>query len=189
MPQPLGDPYASGGVLLDVRSAEEVARGAFPRAIAIPVDELPGRLGELERAAGGRDRPVLVMCRLGRRAERAAALLRDAGFSRVCNIGGVDVEPLRSMLGGVHRQGRPTALQWALYGVRHSALCYDLWRGSLRLGPPNYDALVGAYRHAYGAELNFLDAGVEHGRDGWGWRRAGELRRVRAAELERVMAT
>lgn len=177
MPQ---DPYRDGGILLDVRTPAETEAGHFPGALLIPIDELEGRVDEIEAASGGRDRPILVMCRLGRRAERATRLLESRGFSQVCNIGGIDVEPLRSMLGGIRRPGRPTQLDWAWYGLRESAACYDRWLRSLRRGgPPDYAALLAAYQHAYGAELNFRDLGI----DDTGRRRAAELRQARLAEV------
>jgi hypothetical protein len=127
------------------------------------------------------------MCKKGRRAAKAEAVLRQAGFTHVCNIGGITVEPLRSMLGGLRREGEPTPLEYARFGLSQSAVCYGRWLAS-RGGPPNFNALIGAYRHAYGAEMNYRDAGVEGGdHDGWGWRRAGELRQSHARELERVM--
>lgn len=98
------DPYAHGGILLDVRSAQETAAGHFPSALLIPIDELTDRLDEVWSAARGRkSTPILVYCRLGRRAERAVQILRRFGFSRVCNIGGIDAEPLRSMTRGLVR--------------------------------------------------------------------------------------
>lgn len=96
------DPYAHGGVLLDVRTPQETSQGHFPGAVLIPIDELTDRLDEVWSAARGRkSAPILVYCRLGRRAERAAAILRRFGFSHVCNIGGIDAEPLRSMTRGL----------------------------------------------------------------------------------------
>jgi phage shock protein E len=94
-------PFQDGAVLLDVRSPEETAAGRVRGALLIPIDELPGRVREVRVAAGGLNRPILVMCKLGRRAEKAVQILRAAGFTRAQNIGGIDVEPLRSLLGGL----------------------------------------------------------------------------------------
>lgn len=62
-------------IVLDVRTAEEFAAGHVPGAVLIPYDELPSRLGELDRS-----RWVLVYCRSGRRSGIAEQALVDAGF-------------------------------------------------------------------------------------------------------------
>lgn len=69
-----------GPLLLDVRTPAEYEEGFVPGATLVPVQELPERLGELE---AWRDRGVVVYCESGRRAEQAAALLREAGFRDV----------------------------------------------------------------------------------------------------------
>ena len=61
--------------VLDVRSAEEFAQGHVPTAMLIPHDELAARLGELDR-----DRPILLYCRSGRRADLAEKVLVEHGF-------------------------------------------------------------------------------------------------------------
>jgi len=107
------DPYHAGGLLLDVRTTAEWKAGHFQNAVHVPVDELPARLPEIHDRAFALQRmgpipedcaylhldvPILVMCKLGRRAERAKRILERGGFNRVCNIGGIDVEPLASMI-------------------------------------------------------------------------------------------
>lgn len=107
-------PYEQGGIVLDVRDPDEWAQGHVPGALLIPVAELRGRTGEVLRALDNdRHRPVLVMCKKGRRAERAAQVLQAAGFTRAVNIGGIEVEPLRTLLGGLRRPVRPTLRSWA----------------------------------------------------------------------------
>lgn len=64
----------AGLVLLDVRTQEEYSDdGHIADAILIPVDELAGRLGEVPEGE------VISICRSGKRAARAAALLEQAG--------------------------------------------------------------------------------------------------------------
>lgn len=60
-------------ILLDVRNPEELADGQYPGALNIPIKELEARLAEVPT-----DRPVLVYCARGLRAERAYGLLRAA---------------------------------------------------------------------------------------------------------------
>ena len=73
-------------VLLDVRDDWEVAIGALPGAVHIPMTDLPGRWRELPR-----DREVVVYCHAGVRSARAAHWLRTQGLRRVASLdGGTD---------------------------------------------------------------------------------------------------
>ena len=60
-------------LVLDVRTVQEFAENHVPGAVNIPVEELERRIGELPA-----DRPILIICRTGRRAEAAYAMLRKA---------------------------------------------------------------------------------------------------------------
>ena len=83
---------AEGGqpLVLDVREPWEL-QTASVRAdgfelVAIPMGELPARLGELDPA-----RPVACLCHHGARSLRVAAFLEHHGFERLANItGGID---------------------------------------------------------------------------------------------------
>ncbi len=74
-----------GALLLDVREPEEYSAGHAPDAKLIPLGQLGARLQEL---SAYKDRPVVVMCRSGRRSAQAVELLQEAGFSRVSNLKG-----------------------------------------------------------------------------------------------------
>lgn len=63
-------------LVLDVRTPEEVAQGAIPGALHVPVDELRGRLGGLPH-----DRELLVVCAVGQRGHVACRLLAQHGFA------------------------------------------------------------------------------------------------------------
>lgn len=67
-------------LLLDVRSPEEFASGHVPGATLVPIQELEGRLAELEAA---RKRGVVTYCEAGGRAGKASELLRAHGFANV----------------------------------------------------------------------------------------------------------
>jgi NADPH-dependent 2,4-dienoyl-CoA reductase/sulfur reductase-like enzyme/rhodanese-related sulfurtransferase len=69
-------------VLVDVRTAEEHARGHIPGSVHIPVDELRDRLGELPR-----DKEIWVYCQVGQRGYYASRLLAQKDF-RVKNLSG-----------------------------------------------------------------------------------------------------
>ena len=72
--------------VLDVREPWEVALGALPGAVAIPMGQVPARLHELDP-----DRPVVCVCHHGVRSLHVAMFLQRQGFADVSNLaGGVD---------------------------------------------------------------------------------------------------
>ena len=81
---------AAPPVLLDVREPAELQAASVQadgfELIAIPMNEVPARLGELDPA-----RPVACLCHHGTRSQRVAMFLAHSGFSSVVNIaGGID---------------------------------------------------------------------------------------------------
>lgn len=72
-------------VVLDVRTAEEFAAGHVPGAVNVPHDQVGSRLAEL---AGAKDKEVVLYCRSGRRAQLAADVLVQAGFTRLSHLEG-----------------------------------------------------------------------------------------------------
>ena len=73
-------------VILDVREPWELALCSVAGALAIPMNEVPRRLAELDR-----DRPIVVMCHHGSRSLRVAHFLAQQGFPAVSNLsGGID---------------------------------------------------------------------------------------------------
>ncbi|MGT2910783.1 FAD-dependent oxidoreductase [Streptococcus cameli] len=78
----LSDELAKGKVLLDVRNPGELAAGRFPNAIAIPLDDLRDRLGELDKSQS-----YIVSCHSGLRSYVAERILKQAGFE-VANLDG-----------------------------------------------------------------------------------------------------
>ncbi len=74
-----------GALLLDVRQPEEYSALHAPEAKLIPLGELGARLQEI---ASYKDKPIVVMCRSGRRSAQAVALLHDAGFTQASNVKG-----------------------------------------------------------------------------------------------------
>lgn len=65
-------------LVLDVREWPEYAAGAIEGSLLVPL----GRLAR-EVQDWGRQKPILLVCRSGRRAERAAATLDQLGFENV----------------------------------------------------------------------------------------------------------
>ena len=82
-------------LILDVRSAAEVASGMLPGALHIPHTELRERLDEVRAAADGR--PVRVMCASGVRSAIAHRILAQEGFDSASLSGGILT--LRDVLG------------------------------------------------------------------------------------------
>ncbi len=78
----VADRVSAGDVLLDTRTPEEVAAGAIPGAVNIPVDDLRDRLGELPE---GR---VVAYCAVGVRGYLAARILTQSGREAVNLDGG-----------------------------------------------------------------------------------------------------
>lgn len=72
--------------VVDVRTAAEVQKAPLagaPHAIAIPVDELRDRIGELDPS-----RETVVSCGVGVRAHVAVRILSQSGFEQVRNLSG-----------------------------------------------------------------------------------------------------
>lgn len=68
---------------VDVRSESEFAAGHIPGAANIPLNELEARLGDISS-----DKPVLLICQSGKRAEMAAELLEKCRAEIVLLEGG-----------------------------------------------------------------------------------------------------
>lgn len=71
-----------GGYLIDVRTPQEVSRGAIKGSVNIPVDELRNRLDEIPT-----DKDLYVTCQVGMRGYLATRILAGNGF-HVKNLDG-----------------------------------------------------------------------------------------------------
>ena len=63
--------------VLDIRTADEFAKGHLRDAKNIPLADLASRIGELDKLKG---RTVVVVCQTGARADKAVRQLKTAGF-------------------------------------------------------------------------------------------------------------
>lgn len=72
-----------GEFLIDVRQPSELGALRVPKAVNVP-------LGDLHTYAAGldADKPIMLVCRSGRRSRRAAAALAKAGFTDVSHVRG-----------------------------------------------------------------------------------------------------
>jgi rhodanese-related sulfurtransferase len=68
--------------LLDVREEWELKVASVPGIVHIPMNDVPGRLDELDR-----DTEIVVLCRSGRRSLDVAKFLEPKGF-RTSNLSG-----------------------------------------------------------------------------------------------------
>jgi phage shock protein E len=74
----------AGATVVDVRSEAEFRGGAYRGAINVPLQVLSGRLHLIPK-----DRPVVLYCASGSRSAMAVRLLKRAGYTEVCNAGGL----------------------------------------------------------------------------------------------------
>lgn len=75
-------------ILLDVRTPEEHKgeSGHLKNSLLIPVQELVGRVGELESF---RDKTIVAYCRSGNRSHHAMLFLMQQGFKALNMVGGM----------------------------------------------------------------------------------------------------
>jgi rhodanese-related sulfurtransferase len=83
--QSIGRVNSHGGVFLDIREAADYKKGHIADSVHIPNAKLGARMGELEAY---KDKPVIVVCRMGQTAAGASKQLLDAGFSDVYKMKG-----------------------------------------------------------------------------------------------------
>jgi rhodanese-related sulfurtransferase len=74
-------------IILDVRTADEVAAGSYKRAISIPLDQIGARLADIPK-----DKKIYVHCTTGARAEMAAQELKKDGYKAFFLIADVECE-------------------------------------------------------------------------------------------------
>ena len=78
-------------LLLDVREADEREFARIEPSLHIPMNRVPGRLGELPK-----EREIVVYCHTGMRSQVVAAYLERSGFPKVANLrGGIDEWSIR----------------------------------------------------------------------------------------------
>ena len=75
-------------LLLDCRTADEHATARIEGSVLIPMQEIAGRLGELDYWRGG---TIVVHCHHGVRSLRVTQWLRERGFASATSMrGGID---------------------------------------------------------------------------------------------------
>ena len=76
---------AEQGVFVDLRDAAAFKQGHIVDALNIPAAKLSDRIGELEKY---RDRPIVLVCKMGQQAGAAGKQLRAARFEKVFKMTG-----------------------------------------------------------------------------------------------------
>ncbi|TVQ78491.1 MAG: rhodanese-like domain-containing protein [Bradymonadales bacterium] len=64
-----------GGLLVDIRSAEEFSKSSIPDAISMPIDQLGKQVERLSKF-----QPILLICENGVKSVSASELLHSKGF-------------------------------------------------------------------------------------------------------------
>jgi phage shock protein E len=72
-----------GGVIIDLRTPYEFDQGHIPYALNIPADRVKANIGRIRTL----NKPVVLCCGTGAHCLEAAAILREAGLTRVHNGG------------------------------------------------------------------------------------------------------
>lgn len=83
--KPVAETSSNEPLIIDVRTPQEFAAGAYPGAINIQLDELPARVNEL----GSLSRDITLYCASGARSAYGQRILQQKGFSNVKNGGGL----------------------------------------------------------------------------------------------------
>ena len=77
----------AGAVLIDVRSAEEFNTGHLAGAVNIPHTEIAEKISLVAKE---RSTPLYLYCRSGRRVGIAMEALKNAGYTVMYNLGGME---------------------------------------------------------------------------------------------------
>ena len=72
-------------LIVDVRDPDEFAAGHIRDSKNIPLNELPQRIGELDKF---KSKNVIVVCQSGVRSSKATAQLKKSGFNEVFSLNG-----------------------------------------------------------------------------------------------------
>lgn len=91
-------------VILDTRNRWEIEQGTFEGALDPGVDSFGEFPAALERLADLKDTPVVTFCTGGIRCEKAAPLMKRAGFNQVYQLEG-GILRYFEQVGGAHWRG------------------------------------------------------------------------------------
>jgi len=72
-------------VVLDIREHNDFKNGHIPGSINIPLAKIGERVAELHKS---REKPVIVVCKMGQSATSVTKRLKEDGFAEVYRLGG-----------------------------------------------------------------------------------------------------
>ncbi len=73
------------GVVLDIRDSKEFRSGHITEAINIPFNDLANKMSEINAY---KEKPVIVVCKMGQTAGGVTKQLKEAGFTQVYKLTG-----------------------------------------------------------------------------------------------------
>ena len=83
--QAIGLINSEQGVFVDLRDAADFKQGHIVEALNIPASKLQTRMAELEKY---KERPVVLVCKMGQQSGAAGKQLKAAGFGKVYKMTG-----------------------------------------------------------------------------------------------------
>ena len=83
--QAINEVNGEGGVFLDLRDAADFNKGHIVGSVNIPASKLADRMVELEKY---KEKPVVLVCKMGQQSGAAGKQLRAAGYTRVYRMTG-----------------------------------------------------------------------------------------------------
>ena len=75
----------SDAVVVDVRDKKEFDSGHIVDSINIPLSKFDQRIAELDKH---KEKPIVVVCKMGQHSTEASKKLNNAGFAQVVKLGG-----------------------------------------------------------------------------------------------------
>ncbi len=73
------------GVVVDVSNPDEFKQGHIPNSINVPADNIDNNLKKLQKY---KDKPVVLTCRSGQRANKVAGVLKKQEFTNLYTLTG-----------------------------------------------------------------------------------------------------
>lgn len=71
--------------VIDLRGAEDYARGHLPDSRNIPLEQFEARAGEIDKL---KDAPLILICQNGANSAKACGQLQKLGFAKVHSLAG-----------------------------------------------------------------------------------------------------
>jgi rhodanese-related sulfurtransferase len=75
----------SDAVVVDVRDKKEFDSGHIVDSLNIPLSKFDQRMSELDKH---KEKPIVVVCKMGQHSTEACKKLQNAGFAQVVKLGG-----------------------------------------------------------------------------------------------------